>query len=120
MPLWSFVNEAHVRVFWYLRDNQMYPDDAETADFSACADFSVVRMQYWNKGFESSDIFYRKCETVAKGMGRYFRENRAEYETTVNRDAVLANLSVQPPCFSHRTPLRKRVLFRRSSMQIGR
>lgn len=83
-----------MRLFWYLRDNQMYPDEAETVDFFESANFSVTRLQYWNKGFESANIFYRKCEAVAKGLDRYFRTNHAAYEeeNQIDRSKALNRL----------------------------
>jgi predicted TIM-barrel fold metal-dependent hydrolase len=89
---WSANNEAHVRLFWYLRDNQMYAGDAETAKFAASPHFSVTNLQYWNKEFESGAIFYGKCEAVAKGLDRYFASNHAAYEGLIDRDVAIGKL----------------------------
>lgn len=89
---WNANNEAHVRLFWYLRDNQMGKKDRSSADFYTDAYFSVTRLQYWNKGFESSAIFYRKCEALAKGMDRYFRESKSTYEENANRAMAVQKL----------------------------
>ncbi|SCY90833.1 amidohydrolase family protein [Desulfoluna spongiiphila] len=89
---WNANNEAHVRLFWYLRDNQMGKKDRTAADFYTDAYFSVTRLQYWNKGFESSSIFYRKCGALAKGMDRYFRESKATYEENTTRAMAVEKL----------------------------
>jgi len=92
--LWNANNEAHVRMFWYLRDNQMYEADENKADFYTFAHFSITRLQYWNKGFESSAMFYRKCETVAMKLDRYFRKNKAGYEANTSRNEAVRKLTV--------------------------
>jgi len=91
---WNANNEAHVRMFWYLRDNQMYEADETMADFYTFAYFSITRLQYWNKGFESSAMFYRKCETVAMKLDRYFRKNKAGYEANTSRNEAVRKLTV--------------------------
>lgn len=89
---WMPNNEAHVRMYRYLKANQMHPQDAETLRFEDCAFFPVARLQYWNKEFESASIFLGKCEAVAKGLDRYFRKNQAENEAGVDRENAIQKL----------------------------
>ena len=92
VSIWSPNNEAHVRMYRYLKANQMYPEDAQKLRFADCPYFPVFRLQYWNKEFESTSIFLRKCEAVAKGMDRYFRTNNAAYESGVEHDSAVPKL----------------------------
>lgn len=89
---WASNNEAHRRVYRYLKANQMYPNDVEQSRFENSSFFSVSNLQYWNKGFESAAIFKGKCEAVAKGMDRYFRKNKADYENDVERSKAIGSL----------------------------
>lgn len=73
---WARSNEAHARVFRWMRADQMYEADKKLM-FEECGRFPVNRLQYWNKGFESEAIFMQKCRSVATRLDRYFTTNGA-------------------------------------------
>jgi len=85
---WEGSNEAHARVFQWVYANQMYEDDKKLM-FDECGRFPVSRLQYWNKGFESDEIFGQKCRSVATRLARAFvRWGAVTQENTTKTAAI--------------------------------